>query len=89
MAPQPDSDFSTDGLKTDLIPLIEWLQRSIEGLSLTNSDAADFASLMERGTLSAKGFPAVVSTAHATVLIRRLRSKEGGGFLLLTLSQTP
>ena len=52
MAPRSDSEFSTDGLKTDLIPLIEWFQRSLEELSLTSTEAADFASLMERGTLS-------------------------------------
>ena len=38
--PFPHSDFSTDGQKTTLIPLVEWFQRNMEEISLTNSDAA-------------------------------------------------
>ena len=78
MGPRSNPDFSTDGQKTTLIPLVEWLQRKLEEISLTNSDAASFRALMQHGTLSVKGYSTVISPQHASVLIRRSRTSEPG-----------
>ena len=78
MGPRSNSDFSTDGQKTTLIPLVEWLQRKLEEISLTNSDAASFRTLVQHGTLSVKGYSTVISPQHASVLIRRSRTSEPG-----------
>ena len=56
MGPRSNPDFSTDGQKTTLIPLVEWFQRKLEEISLTNSDAASFRTLVQHGTLSVKGY---------------------------------
>ena len=78
MGPRSNPDFSTDGQKTTLIPLVEWFQRKLEEISLTNSDAASFRTLVQHGTLSVKGYSTVISPQHASVLIRRSRTSEPG-----------
>ena len=69
--------FSSDGQPVNYIALLEHVGRNIDLLAASNPDAAKFITLLRRGFATVKGHPAVLSSAHATVLIRWVRAVEG------------
>ena len=89
MGPRSNPDFSTDGQKTTLIPLVEWLQRNLEEISLTNSDAASFRTLVaaarhpfSKGLLDRHLSPTCLRT-HPSLAHLRARYLGHSGALVL------